>query len=77
MQRDKHITGEQNNIMKPHYMGNDLSKTSRTQADEDVFKKSPSPTKQAINAVIRRPHKVHRRNKHRKIAYFQRKHKLG
>jgi len=63
--------------MQPHY--GDLSKTSRTVADEDHFmsNKSPSPTKQAINAVIRRPHKVHKRNKTRKIAYFQRKHKLG
>ena len=42
-----------------------------------MLQKSPSPTKQAINAVIRRPHKVHRRNKTKKIAYFQRKHRLG
>jgi hypothetical protein len=70
--RDKHITGEHQLHMQPQYHG-DISKTSRTMANEDEEKfmsNSPGPIKQAINAVIRRPHRVHKRNKTRKISYF-------
>jgi len=36
--RDKHITGEQQMIMQPHY--GDLSKTSRTMANDEEFMQS-------------------------------------
>ena len=42
-----------------------------------MHKAEKYPTKQAINAVIRKPHKVHKRNRIKKIAYFLRKHKIG
>lgn len=72
--RDKHVIGD-GQMMQPHYLG-ELSKTSRTLANEEDQVMS-SPTKQAINAVIRRPQKIHRRNKIRKIPYYLKKHRLG
>lgn len=72
--RDKHITSDIPHRMQPQYLG-EISKTSRTMANED--EDVATATKKAVSAVLRKPHKVHKRNKKRRIPYFLKKHKLG
>lgn len=64
---DKHITGD-HYAFASNYYGD--SKTSRTMADADELKERENATKKAVSAVIRKPHKIHKRNKKRKISYF-------
>ena len=66
--RDKGLTGELPHRMQPHYLG-EISKTSRTMANDDDDQ--VSATKKAVSAVLRKPHKIHKRNKLKRIAYFQ------
>jgi len=74
-----HLT-DQHIGMQPHYLV-DLSKTSRTLAVEDSIELNKAgqrkPNVSGASAVIRRAPKIHRRNKMRKIAYYQRNHKVG
>ena len=67
--------------MQPNYLV-DLSKTSRTLAAEDSVEFNKTGNRKVANisgasAVIRRAPRIHRRNRERRIAYYQRKHKVG
>ena len=44
-------------------------------AEEEAM--AQNKTKQQVNAVIRKPHKVHQRKKQYKISYFLRKHRIS
>ncbi len=68
-------------VMQPHYLG-DLSKTSRTLGAEENESlgqnfRNNGHTIPTNNSVIRRAPRIHRRNRVRRIPYYQRMRKVG
>ena len=55
----------------------EFSHTSRTMAEEKSMMEQEQATKKAVNAVLKKPHKIHQRNQKRKVAYFQRRDRIG
>lgn len=78
-----HLMHHNQVIMQPNY-NSELSKTSRTLAADDgaelqnqYIRGAGGPIIGAKNSVIRRVPRIHRRNRARRIPYYERKHRVG